>query len=470
MLDASAAAAAHAIGRGAGRIPAEGLAAPARPASEPEPGRAAAAAMPEAKLSVQGPIPAGSGSDLEADCRVTRSPAALTRAPAANEPPPVEEAVVEVPDAPVEQTATARPRRHGNRSALLLLVLLLVLAGLAWLFRPGTAPAPPVVEDPGTTPRDQAPASTASGDRNPGPSVDADAASERNSAPANEAVDTVTKKAPETATGGDADRPGEAVVATDTTPTDAPDEPPASVDESATARLTVPTADTASGGAAGARLPLPSAGDVPASENPATTPGKTTSASMEASAADSAAAAVDVAADAGGTLAASGGAENAGESIGSGTAADGAADTASSDGSPYFSGREYTVRTGDTLWDLADRNYVNPYYWPHIWNHNGDIANPDRLEVRQGLWLPTLEGEPRSLTEADRRSIAEGYLRLYRFFLDQGDANPQYALVGVRYFDASVLPERMRGTAAGKPGDTLAAVFHARLEAEFPLE
>jgi hypothetical protein len=147
-----------------------------------------------------------------------------------------------------------------------------------------------------------------------------------------------------------------------------------------------------------------------------------------------------------------------------------AADEGAAESGPYFQGRDYTVRSGDTLWDLADRQYVNPYYWPHIWNHNTDIENPDRLEVRQGLWLPTLEGEPRSLTEADRRSIAEGYLLLYRFFREQGDANPQYALVGVRYFDASVLPERLRGTAAGYPGDTLAAVFQARLEAEFPLD
>jgi hypothetical protein len=105
-----------------------------------------------------------------------------------------------------------------------------------------------------------------------------------------------------------------------------------------------------------------------------------------------------------------------------------------------------------------------------MWNHNAGIANPDRLEVRQGLWLPSLEGDPRSLTEADRRSIAEGYLRLYRFFREQGDANPQYALVGVRYFDASVLPDRLRGTGAGHPGDTLAAIFQARLEAGFPLD
>ena len=136
---------------------------------------------------------------------------------------------------------------------------------------------------------------------------------------------------------------------------------------------------------------------------------------------------------------------------------------------PWFDGRSYSVRPGDTLWDLSDAHYVNPYYWPHIWNHNGELANPDRIEIDQVLWLPTLEGEPRSLTAADRRSIAEGYLRLYRLWRDTGAANPQYALVGVRYFDPSVLPPELKNDpAAGRPTDALAAAFAALLEAEFP--
>ena len=30
----------------------------------------------------------------------------------------------------------------------------------------------------------------------------------------------------------------------------------------------------------------------------------------------------------------------------------------------------YTVTTGDTLWDLAERHYGNPYLWPQIWEKN----------------------------------------------------------------------------------------------------
>lgn len=138
-------------------------------------------------------------------------------------------------------------------------------------------------------------------------------------------------------------------------------------------------------------------------------------------------------------------------------------------GTPWFSGRDYSVQRGDTLWGLSDNHYVNPYYWPHIWNHNPSIGNPDRIEIDQQLWLPALQGEPRALTATDRRSIAEGYLRLYRLWTETGAANPQYALVGVRYFDPSVMPSELRNDpSAGRPDDTLAAAFEAQLQAAFP--
>jgi hypothetical protein len=36
----------------------------------------------------------------------------------------------------------------------------------------------------------------------------------------------------------------------------------------------------------------------------------------------------------------------------------------------------YTVRTGDTLWDLSGRFLNNPWYWPKIWSYNPEISNP----------------------------------------------------------------------------------------------
>jgi LysM domain len=36
----------------------------------------------------------------------------------------------------------------------------------------------------------------------------------------------------------------------------------------------------------------------------------------------------------------------------------------------------YTIRHGDTLWDLSGRYLNNPWYWPKIWSYNPDIENP----------------------------------------------------------------------------------------------
>jgi hypothetical protein len=36
----------------------------------------------------------------------------------------------------------------------------------------------------------------------------------------------------------------------------------------------------------------------------------------------------------------------------------------------------YTIRPGDTLWDLSGRFLNNPWYWPKIWSYNPEIANP----------------------------------------------------------------------------------------------
>lgn len=45
----------------------------------------------------------------------------------------------------------------------------------------------------------------------------------------------------------------------------------------------------------------------------------------------------------------------------------------------------YTVRPGDTLWDLADRHYDNPLLWPQIWQRNPAITDPNLIFPGQQL-------------------------------------------------------------------------------------
>jgi len=50
----------------------------------------------------------------------------------------------------------------------------------------------------------------------------------------------------------------------------------------------------------------------------------------------------------------------------------------------------HTVRRGDTLWDLCQRYYHNPWKWPQVWAQNPQIQNPhwiypgDQVRMRTG--------------------------------------------------------------------------------------
>ena len=52
---------------------------------------------------------------------------------------------------------------------------------------------------------------------------------------------------------------------------------------------------------------------------------------------------------------------------------------------PFVSAQDnetYTVRNGDTLWDISKKFYEDPYLWPALWALNQDrMANPHQLTV-----------------------------------------------------------------------------------------
>lgn len=45
----------------------------------------------------------------------------------------------------------------------------------------------------------------------------------------------------------------------------------------------------------------------------------------------------------------------------------------------------YTVKQGDTLWDISQRFIKDPYYWPNLWSNNPAIGNPHLIYPGQKL-------------------------------------------------------------------------------------
>lgn len=107
---------------------------------------------------------------------------------------------------------------------------------------------------------------------------------------------------------------------------------------------------------------------------------------------------------------------------------------------PFFQKTQYQIRNGDNLWGLSRKNYLNPFLWPHIYRANyAHLPNPDLLEVRNTITLPTLQGSPEELALIDHHNIAEGYFLLYQYYKKIGHNNPHHALIGVKWFAPDVL-------------------------------
>ncbi|ELR63144.1 Putative LysM domain protein [Photobacterium marinum] len=55
----------------------------------------------------------------------------------------------------------------------------------------------------------------------------------------------------------------------------------------------------------------------------------------------------------------------------------------------------YTVRKGDTLWDISEHYLMNPWLWPNLWEANSYIKNPHLIYPGDRLYLVWVDGLPR---------------------------------------------------------------------------
>ncbi len=89
----------------------------------------------------------------------------------------------------------------------------------------------------------------------------------------------------------------------------------------------------------------------------------------------------------------------------------------------------YTVKKGDTLWDISETFLNSPWLWPEIWQVNPQIANPHLIYPGDSLTLIYLDGRPRLV-------VSRGTVKLTPQMRssDIGDAIPAIPLEAINTF------------------------------------
>lgn len=143
----------------------------------------------------------------------------------------------------------------------------------------------------------------------------------------------------------------------------------------------------------------------------------------------------------------------------------------------------YTVKKGDTLWDISRMFLKQPGYWPEIWDKNQSIKNPHRIYPGDVLYIhygkgtgtsgETVKLSPSIRVERNGRgepiSVFEPFLTWPRI-VDKDDLTSAPYIVAAK--DAAILIENdktvyAKGISHSQRGDTY-AIYHAIKEINDP--
>ena len=82
----------------------------------------------------------------------------------------------------------------------------------------------------------------------------------------------------------------------------------------------------------------------------------------------------------------------------------------------------YTVKKGDTLWDISEHFLNSPWLWPRLWQANPQVENPHLIYPGDVLTLVWIDGEPRLVRKPTVKVGPQGRIT------DKGDAIPTIPL------------------------------------------
>lgn len=69
---------------------------------------------------------------------------------------------------------------------------------------------------------------------------------------------------------------------------------------------------------------------------------------------------------------------------------------------------QYTVKKGDTLWDISSQFLRDPWFWPEIWHKNQQVENPHLIYPGDVLTLIFVDGRPQVVVKAEPPKATTG--------------------------------------------------------------